>query len=68
VDKKITTTRDKEEQALDIILAKGGIDIPGLLAANDVATYNYYQDSKKDWITEEEFNVLKEVFSIWNIK
>ena len=68
MDKKLITTRDKEERALDIMLAKGGVDIPGILAASDVATYNHWQDSKEDWLTEDELTILKEVFAIWNVK
>jgi hypothetical protein len=57
--KQALTTKSKKEQAFDIAAAKC-VDMYRLEAADNVASYNKWTEFDEYWLTEEEFNLIKE--------
>jgi thiamine biosynthesis lipoprotein ApbE len=60
VIKLALTTKSKKEQAFDIIVAKR-VDMYRLVVADTVVPYNNWTEFDEHWLTEEEFDLLKEV-------
>jgi predicted choloylglycine hydrolase len=54
------TTKSKKEQAFDIAVAKR-VDMYRLATAANVVLYNILTEFDEYWLTEEEFNLIKEV-------
>lgn len=54
------TTKSKKEQAFDIANKKC-VDMYRLAVADNVASYNNWTEFDEYWLTEEEFNLLKEM-------
>jgi hypothetical protein len=54
------TTKSKKEQAFDIANKKC-VDMYRSEAADNVASYNKWTEFAEYWLTEEEFNLIKEV-------
>lgn len=53
-------TIKKELKAFDIIVAKN-VDMYRLAVADNVASYNKWTEFDEYWLTEEEFDLIKEV-------
>ncbi len=60
--KQALTTKSKKEQAFDIANKKC-VDMYRLAVADNVASYNKWTEFDEYWLTEEEYDLLKEVLN-----
>jgi hypothetical protein len=58
--KQALTTKSKKEQAFDIAVAKR-VDMYRLAVNDNVVSYNKWTEFDEYWLTEEEYNLIKEV-------
>jgi thiamine biosynthesis lipoprotein ApbE len=58
--KQALTTKSKKEQAFDIANKKC-VDMYKLSIADNVVSYNKWTEFDEYWLTEEEYNLIKEV-------
>lgn len=57
---KALITKSKKEKAFDIVAEKM-VDMYRLAVADNVEKYNKWTEFDEYWLTEEEFNLIKEV-------